>query len=261
MEKCKHILKNGSTKQFKQSIYDIVDDFEKIELDTSVLKPKVGVVGEVLIKYHPFGNNFVAELLEQEGAEVILPDFMGFVKFMATHKITFNHLLKINKTSSKISKVAIKLIDILEKDLKLALSKSKKNYLPPCDIWHLEDKVKDVLSIGNQTGEGWFLTAEMIEYIENDIPNIICVQPFACLPNHVVGKGVIKTIRSKYPEANIAPVDYDPGASQANQTNRIKLLMTVAKDNLKLKEHMSKKILDEISIENDSEHFSNLIKK
>ena len=172
---------------------------------------------------------------------------MGFIKFMATHKITFNHLLKINKTSSKISKLAIKLIDILEKDLKSALLTSKKNYLPPCDIWHLEEKVKDVLSIGNQTGEGWFLTAEMIEYIENDIPNIICVQPFACLPNHVVGKGVIKTIRSKYPEANISPVDYDPGASQANQTNRIKLLMTVAKDNLKLKENEKKRLLEENS--------------
>ena len=117
----------------------------------------------------------------------------------------------------------------------VALGKSNKNYLMPCDIWHLEKQVKDVLSIGNQTGEGWFLTAEMIEYIENDIPNIVCVQPFACLPNHVVGKGVIKTIREKYPDANISPVDYDPGASEANQANRIKLLMTVAKDNLKTK--------------------------
>ena len=116
--------------------------------------------------------------------------------------------------------------------MKIALASSKKGYMPPCDIWHLEDKVQDILSIGNQTGEGWFLTAEMIEYIENDIPNIICVQPFACLPNHVVGKGVIKTIRNIYPNANISPVDYDPGASQANQTNRIKLMMTVAKDNL-----------------------------
>ena len=85
-----------------------------------------------------------------------------------------------------------------------------------------KETVKDVLSIGNQTGEGWFLTAEMIEYIENDIPNIVCVQPFACLPNHVVGKGVIKTIREKYPDANISPVDYDPGASEANQANRIR---------------------------------------
>ena len=244
MIKCKDLVKTTNNKQFKQSIYDIVNDFEKIELDTSCLKPKVGIVGEVLIKYHPFGNNYVADLLEKEGAEVILPDFMGFVKFMATHKITFNNLLKINKTSSKVSKIAIKLIDIFEKDLKIALANSKKDYLPPCNIWHLEEKVKDVLSIGNQTGEGWFLTAEMIEYIENDIPNIVCVQPFACLPNHVVGKGVIKTIRNKFPKANISPVDYDPGASEANQTNRIKLLMSVAKDNLKLTE-ISKKTFEE----------------
>ena len=243
MDKCKKLLEKSSNKEFKQSIYDIVNDFEKIELDTSVKKPKVGIVGEVLIKYHPFGNNYVADILEKEGAEVILPDFMGFAKFMCTHKITFNSLLNINKTSSKIMKAAIKVIDILEKDVKIALSNSKKDYLQPCDIWHLEDKVKDVLSIGNQTGEGWFLTAEMIEYIENDIPNIICVQPFACLPNHVVGKGVIKTIRSKYPNANISPVDYDPGASESNQTNRIKLLMTVAKDNLNDKEN-AKKALD-----------------
>ena len=242
MEKCKKILTNGNNKAFKQSIYDIVNDFEKIELDTSIERPKVGIVGEVLIKYHPFGNNFVADLLEKEGAEVILPDFMGFVKFMATHKITFNTLLNTNKTSSKISKMAIKLINIIEKDFKTALASSKKDYLPPCDIWHLEDKVKDVLSIGNQTGEGWFLTAEMIEYIEHGIPNIVCVQPFACLPNHVVGKGVIKTIRSKYPDANISPIDYDPGASETNQTNRIKLLMTVAKDNLKTKQNEKKYI-------------------
>ena len=110
MEKCKKLLQKSSNKEFKQSIYDIVNDFEKIELDTSVEKPKVGIVGEVLIKYHPFGNNFAANLLEQEGAEVILPDFMGFVKFMATHKITFNNLLNTNKTSSKIMKAAIKLI-------------------------------------------------------------------------------------------------------------------------------------------------------
>ena len=237
MEKCKKLLIKSTNKEFKQSIYDIVNDFEKIELDTSIEKPKVGIVGEVLIKYHPFGNNYVANLLEQEGAEVILPDFMGFAKFMATHRITFNQLLNTNKTSAKISKAAIKIINILEKDVKIALANSKKGYLQPCDIWHLEDKVKNVLSIGNQTGEGWFLTAEMIEYIENDIPNIVCVQPFACLPNHVVGKGVIKTIRNMYPNANISPVDYDPGASETNQANRIKLLMTVAKDNLKLKQN------------------------
>ena len=251
MDKCKKLLEKSSNKEFKQSIYDIVNDFEKIELDTSKPKPRVGIVGEVLIKYHPFGNNYVADLLEKEGAEVILPDFMGFVKFMATHKITFNKLLNTNKTSSKIMKVAINLIDILEKDLKIALANSKKGYLPPCDIWHLESKVKDVLSIGNQTGEGWFLTAEMIEYIEHGIPNIVCVQPFACLPNHVVGKGVIKTIRSMYPDANISPVDYDPGASETNQANRIKLLMTVAKDNLETQINRKKAIDKENEFNNN----------
>ena len=233
MEKSKQLVANSTLSEFKKSIYDIIDDFEKIKLDTSIEKPKVGIVGEVLIKYHPFGNNFIVNKLEQEGAEVVLPDFMGFVKFMATHKITFNKLIKTDKYKASLFKVAIKLIDILEKDERIALANSQKGYLQPCDIWDLEDKVKDILSIGNQTGEGWFLTAEMIEYIEHGIPNIVCVQPFACLPNHVVGKGVIKTIRDKYPYANISPIDYDPGASEANQTNRIKLLMAVAKDNLK----------------------------
>ena len=256
MEKCKEILKNGNSKEFKQSIYDIVDDFEKIELDTSSEKPRVGIVGEVLIKYHPFGNNFVADLLEKEGAEVVLPDFMGFIKFMATHKVTFNSLLRTNPIIAKISKAAISLIDILEKDSKEALAKSKKDYLPPCNIWHLESTVKDILSIGNQTGEGWFLTAEMIEYIEHDIPNIVCVQPFACLPNHVVGKGVIKTIREKYPNANISPIDYDPGASESNQTNRIKLLMTVAKDNLR-NEKLHKKGIEKENIEKTKVTYTN----
>lgn len=245
MEKCKKLLDKSSLKEFKKSIYDIVDDFEKIELDTSIQKPKVGIVGEVLIKYHPFGNNFVADKLEEEGAEVVLPDFMGFVKFIATHKITFNQLIKTDKLKAKLFKTAIKLIDILEKDERIALSRSKKGYLQPCDIWELEDKVRNILSIGNQTGEGWFLTAEMVEYIEHGIPNIVCVQPFACLPNHVVGKGVIKTIRNTYPDANISPIDYDPGASEANQTNRIKLLMTVAKDNLKRQEQEKKSLESE----------------
>lgn len=251
MNKCKKLIEKSTLKEFKASIYEIVNDFEKIELDTSVEKPKVGIVGEVLIKYHPFGNNFVADKLEEEGAEVILPDFMGFIKFIATHKITFNQLIKTNKMSSKLFKAAIKLIDILEKDVIIALQNSKKGYLLPCNIFELETKVKDVLSIGNQTGEGWFLTAEMIEYIEHGIPNIICVQPFACLPNHVVGKGVIKTIRGLYPEANISPIDYDPGASEANQTNRIKLLMTVAKDNF-AKQQKERKALEKENVEYNS---------
>lgn len=232
LSNCKNLVADSSMSEFKNSIYDMVEDFESIEVDLSKEKPKVGIVGEVLIKYQPFGNNYVAKKLEDEGAEVIYPDFMGFIKFIATHKITFNQLINTDSGKAKIFKLVIKLIDIVEKDEIVALKSSKKGYLLPCNIFELEKNVKDILSIGNQTGEGWFLTAEMVEYIENGITNIVCVQPFACLPNHVVGKGVIKTIRDKYPEANISPIDYDPGASEANQTNRLKLLLAVAKDNL-----------------------------
>ena len=149
---------------------------------------------------------------------------------------------------------------MIEGELSKALKTSKKDYLLPVDIFELETKVKDILSIGNQTGEGWFLTAEMIEYIENDIPNIVCVQPFACLPNHVVGKGVIKTIREKYPYANISPIDYDPGASETNQTNRIKLLTTVAKDNLK-KDIQSTKAIEIENAVQEEQTFKEKIKK
>ena len=232
MEICKGSVESSSLKDMKKIVYEMVEDFEKIKLDTSITKPKVGIVGEILIKYHPFGNNDIVKKLEADGSEVVLPDFMGFVKFCATSKITNYELLKIDKYSSKINRVFLKLINYIESDEKKALASSKKNYLPPSNIFELENNVKDILSIGNQTGEGWFLTAEMIEYIKHGINNIVCVQPFACLPNHVVGKGVIKTIRDKYPEANISAIDYDPGASETNQTNRIKLLTSIAKDNI-----------------------------
>ena len=237
MEKCKKIVADGSKKEFNESFQQIVDDFEKIELDTSVERPKVGIVGEVLIKYHSFGNNFLAEKLESEGAEVFLPDFVGFAKFICTHKVTFNNLIKSNPILGPLMMQVIKLIDKFEQPEIEALKSSKKGYLIPDDIFELEDNVDGILSIGNQTGEGWFLTAEMVQLIKSGVTNIACVQPFACLPNHVVGKGVIKTIRDKYPEANISAIDYDPGASEANQTNRMKLLMAVAKDNLKDKEN------------------------
>ena len=236
---CKHLVADSTMKEFENSIYSMVDDFEKITVDFSKIKPKVGIVGEVLIKYQPYGNNHVGEKLESDGAEVIYPDFMGFIKFICTHKITFNELIKANPGKAKIFNLAIHLIDIVEKDEVIALANSSKGYLLPCNIFELEKNVKGILSIGNQTGEGWFLTAEMIEYIQMGITNIVCVQPFACLPNHIVGKGVIKTIRDMYPEANIVAIDYDPGASETNQTNRLKLLMAVAKDNLKYKNNSS----------------------
>lgn len=234
IEKGRTLTAKSTIKQFRDSIYEMVNDFEKIEIDTSIKKPKVGVVGEILIKYHPFGNNNIVKMLEDEGAEVIVPDFMGFVKFVICNKIISDKLIKTGHFKASLFKIVLKFINICEYDATTALKNSKKNYMPSCDILSLSKKVEKVLSAGNQTGEGWFLTAEMLEFIEHGVSNIVCVQPFACLPNHVVGKGVIKTIRNLYPEANIAPVDYDPGASVSNQVNRIKLLLTVAKDNLEL---------------------------
>ena len=240
LEKCKKLSVEANTKEFNQSLYDMVNDFEQIKLDTTKEKPKVGIVGEILIKYHPFGNNYCTDLLDREGAEVVMPDLMGFVKYVMMNGVVKGKILGKGSFTSKIYKTAIKVVDTIEKDYKKALEGSKKGYLPPCNIEELAEMVEDILSTGNQTGEGWILTAEMLEFMNHGIQNIICLQPFACLPNHVVGKGVIKTIRNKYPEANISPIDYDPGASQSNQINRIKLLITIAKDNMKLQEKRKK---------------------
>jgi len=240
IEKCKKLVLKSTYRQFKRNIYTMVNDFEKIEIDKSLTKPKVGIVGEILILYHPFGNNFVQDYLHKEGAEVVMPDLMGFMKYFTANQVIASNLLKKRPIFARICRIGIKILNIVEKDSKAALSNSSKGYLIPTDIWYLEAQAKKVLSSGNQTGEGWLLTGEMIEYIKNDVPNIICVQPFACLPNHIVGKGVIKTIRSLYPNANISPIDYDPGSSSSNQINRIKLLLTVANDNL---ERESRKIV------------------
>lgn len=233
LKKCKKLTCNSTKKEFNSSLYEIVNDFEKIKLDTKIQKPKVGIVGEILIKYHPFGNNYAEELLEKEGAEVVMPELMGFVKYVIKNTPISSNLLKTSKIKASIFQMVLDFVGVVEKDYTKALLSSKKGYLKPCNIDELSTKVEEILSTGNQTGEGWLLTAEMVEFIEEGVSNIICLQPFACLPNHIVGKGVIKTIRSKYRDANITAVDYDPGASSTNQTNRIKLLMTVAKDNLK----------------------------
>ena len=158
---------------------------------------------------------------------------MGFVKYVIKNTPIKQKLLKTSKIKAEVFELSLKLLNKIEKHYRNALASSSKGYMEPCDINELAKEVEEILSTGNQTGEGWLLTAEIVEFMSQGIQNIMCVQPFACLPNHIVGKGVIKTIRNKYPEANIIPIDYDPGASETNQTNRIKLLITVAKDNLK----------------------------
>ena len=229
-KKCYELLKKGNISEFNKHVKSIIKDFNSIKIKNKNL-PKVGIVGEILIKYHTFGNDNLVEKLEKEGAEVFVPELMGFVKYCAYNNIVKEKLLKKGKKLSIGSKVVLTIIDMYEKTIKEELKNTR--FRNTCDIYELAKNVDGILSTGNQTGEGWFLTAEMIELIKDGINNIVCVQPFACLPNHIVGKSVIKKIRSIYKESNIVAIDYDPGASHTNQANRIKLMLTVAKENLK----------------------------
>jgi predicted nucleotide-binding protein (sugar kinase/HSP70/actin superfamily) len=192
----------------------------------------VAIVGEILVKYHPTANNNLQKVLEDEGAEVIMPELMDFFLYCAYNQIYKYEELSASRSSMKIAKFVIHSLERFRKEMKKALNKSK-HFMAPSTIEKKAAKASELISLGNQGGEGWFLTAEMMELIEEGVENIVCVQPFACLPNHVMGKGMIKPIREKYPRSNIAPIDYDPGASEVNQLNRIKLMMETARKNLK----------------------------
>ena len=232
-DKCAQAITSGNLFEFKKNIQNIIHDFEKIKVKKKNL-PKVGIVGEILIKYHFFGNNYLVEKLENEGAQVYVPGLMNFVKCSCYNLIVRQKLLKTSVKTSYIYHFVLNLIDLLEG---IAVKELRKTSFPQLySIYELADNVENILSTGNQTGEGWMLTAEMIQLIKEGIPNIVCVQPFACLPNHIVGKGVIKRIGKLYPEANIVAIDYDPGASSTNQLNRIKLMLTVAREKMDTKE-------------------------
>ncbi len=224
---CREAVSKGNYFEFKKNIHQIVEDFQKIKIKLTN-KPRVGIVGEILIKYHAFGNDHLVEKLEDEGAEVCVPELMGFVKYSCYNGMVKEKLLKTSKKSAFINHQVLNIIDFYERCVKKELQGTR--YRPVTNIYELAHNVEGILSTGNQTGEGWFLTAEMVELIKDGVSNVVCVQPFACLPNHIVGKSVIKRIRSLYPDANIVAIDYDPGASHTNQTNRIKLMLTVAKE-------------------------------
>ena len=223
-------VKDGRISKFKSNIKKIVNDFKKVDVKLEE-RPKVGIVGEILVKYHFFANDNLIEKLEHEGSEVFLPDLMGFVKYCAYNAVIKSRMLKTSAISAFLFQQGLNIIDYLEKPVKEALKNTR--YRSVTNIYELAKNVNGILSLGNQTGEGWFLTAEMVELIKDGVKNVVCVQPFACLPNHIVGKSVIKRIRKTYPDANIIAIDYDPGASHTNQVNRIKLMLTVAKENLK----------------------------
>ena len=240
-EKWKNICIRQLTKdkvtmrEFNKNIRSIVKEFDEIEL-LNIKKPRVGIVGEILVKFMPAANNYLVDLLEAEGAEAVMPDLMGFLLYCAENANFKKDYLGASKKSAFINNSVIKLLEWFRKGAKQALKESKR-FTPPATIQETANLAKDLVSLGNQTGEGWLLTGEMIELIHNGASNIVCCQPFACLPNHIVGKGVIKELRAAFPEANIIAVDYDPGASEVNQLNRIKLMLATANKNLEKSEN------------------------
>ena len=215
---------------FRKICRQIVEDFDAIPV-TGEVKPRVGIVGEILVKFAPAANNHLVELLESEGAEAVVPDLLDFMLYCFYNQIYKAQELGTSKKTALISRLGIYALEFLRGSAAKALSRSK-NFTPPTSIYQTVEYAKPIVSIGNQTGEGWFLTGEMVELIHSGVNNIVCTQPFACLPNHVVGKGVIKALRKQYPLSNIVAIDYDPGASEVNQLNRIKLMLSTAQKNL-----------------------------
>ena len=218
--------KHMSFFKFQKICRDIVEDFDKIEL-TDEIKPRVGVVGEILVKFAPAANNHLVELLESEGAEAVVPDLIDFMLYCFYNQIYKAKELGTSKKTAVLMRGAIWLIEKLRMGASKAFKESV-HFDPPTSIYELVKYAEPIVSIGNQTGEGWFLTGEMVELIHEGATNIVCTQPFGCLPNHVVGKGVIKQMRHLYPGCNIVAIDYDPGASEVNQLNRIKLMLSTA---------------------------------
>ncbi|MBR2213386.1 MAG: 2-hydroxyacyl-CoA dehydratase [Eubacterium sp.] len=217
-------------RRFKKNMKKIVEEFDAIPTK-DIKKPRVGIVGEILVKFSPTANNDLVNLLEEEGAEAVMPDLIDFFLYgFRNAKYKFEKL-GFNKKGVLINNLAIKAVEWMRGSAKKALIKSK-HFTPTSDIWEMSKMAQEIVSVGNQTGEGWFLTGEMLHLIHDGVPNIVCTQPFACLPNHVVGKGVIKRLRALNPDANIVAVDYDPGASEVNQLNRIKLMLATANKRL-----------------------------
>lgn len=226
IDKCKENVRNGSHNQFKKNVYSIVEDFDTLEIN-NISKPKVGIVGEILVKFHPTANNNIVDIIENEGAEAVVPDLVDFFLYCAYDAKFKYEYLSGNRKNKFTRDIFIKIIEYYRRHLRDALNNSSR-FTPPLNIDKLAEGASPIVSLGNQTGEGWFLTGEMVELIESGVKNIICMQPFACLPNHVTGKGMIKELRRRYPGSNIAAIDYDPGASEVNQLNRIKLMLSVA---------------------------------
>ena len=229
-------ISEGSLRQFQKNVKQMVKDFDELPLK-DIKKPRVGVVGEILVKYHPTANNDIVGIIEQEGGEAVVLDLIDFFLYGMYSKQYNYENLSGDKKVARLNMIAVKVIETFRSSARNALNSSKR-FHGPAHIRETAEKAQKITSLGNQCGEGWLLTGEMVELLDNGVENIVCLQPFACLPNHVTGKGMIKALRKYNPMANIAAIDYDPGASDVNQLNRIKLMMATAFKNLEKKEQM-----------------------
>ena len=216
---------------YKRICKQMVKEFDGLPLDESRKKPRVGIVGEILVKYMPLANNHLVDLLEHEGAEAVVPDILDFMNYCLYNSNYKAEYLGKKKITAALGNAGIRLIKLVRKPAIEALRESRR-FEAPLPIEKIAEMAKPFLSIGNEYGEGWFLAGEMAELISSGVSNIVCIQPFACLPNHVVGKGVIKALKQAFPQANIAAIDYDSSASEVNQLNRIKLLLAAAETKL-----------------------------
>ena len=221
--------KGFTSREMKHTFPLIAKDFATIPV-TRVPKVKVGVVGEIYVKYSPLGNNDLQKFLEGQDCEVNFPGLMGFVQYCAFN-MGEDHVLYGGKLAVKVgTDQFLNWLDSVERVMLKA--ETDAGFYAPGPFKELVEKPKGVISLGAKMGEGWLLTAEMIELVQGGYGNIVCAQPFGCLPNHIVGKGMVNKIRALYPGANITPIDYDPSATRVNQENRIKLMLAVAKERL-----------------------------
>ncbi|WP_105617654.1 2-hydroxyacyl-CoA dehydratase [Vallitalea okinawensis] len=230
IDSCKKNVKNGKLSEFKVNVKGIINDFELLPLN-EIKKPRVGLTGEIFVKFNPYSNNGIVNVIEEEGGEAIVPPFIDFFLYSVYNANFKSKYLGKSKVKATLSNLAISYVEKYRRYLREALESSKL-FDSPKTIQELAEGAETILSLGNHAGEGWFLTAEMVELIESGVNNIVCMQPFACLPNHVTGKGMLRPLKEKYPQANLVAVDYDPGASEVNQLNRIKLMLSVAFENM-----------------------------
>ena len=214
-------------KEMRRYMDEIAADFAKIELAGGRGKPRVGIVGEIYVKYAPLGNNGLEQFLLDEGCEPVVPGLTDFLIFKINNRSTDVVLYRGNRLKKLVADVFQKYIENLQRGMIEAV-KSQPAFRPMGAFSDLQRLIRGYLGYGNKMGEGWLLTAEMLELIHSGVNNIICTQPFGCLPNHVVGKGMIRRLKDEFPESNIVAIDYDPGATKINQENRIKLMIANA---------------------------------